>query len=105
MRHSRMVRKWFTWMSDGSDIRRDLTGVGTVVIKVGSALLSDPEQGLATSLVGSLGEEIVRLLEGGRRVLLVDQHTSSPAFVYAGRGWFPLPVGWQFQVKPKGNVH
>ncbi len=64
--------KWSTCMSNGQDIRRQLAGSDTVVIKVGSALLSDPEQGLAAELVDALGEEIVGLLENGRRVLLVS---------------------------------
>lgn len=53
-------------------MRQRLTGAGTVVVKVGSALLTDPERGLAADLLDSLGEEIVRLLEQGRRVLLVS---------------------------------
>jgi glutamate 5-kinase len=59
-------------MSDGQHIRAALAGAGTIVIKVGSALLSDPEQGLAADLIDALGEEIATLLEGGRRVLLVS---------------------------------
>jgi glutamate 5-kinase len=42
------------------------------VVKVGSALLTGPERGLATDLVEALGEEITRLLDDGRRVLLVS---------------------------------
>ena len=59
-------------MSNGADIRRGLGAAGTVVIKVGSAVLTDPEQGLAADLLESLGEEIVKLLENGRKVLLVS---------------------------------
>ncbi len=59
-------------MSDEQTIRSSLAGAGTVVIKVGSALLTDPEQGLAVGLLESLGEEIVRLLDDGRKVLLVS---------------------------------
>lgn len=66
------ARKWFTFVTDGSAIRRELAAAGTVVIKVGSAVLTDPEQGLAADLLESLGEEIARLLENGRRVLLVS---------------------------------
>lgn len=60
------------WMSDGAAIRGRLSNSGTVVIKVGSAVLTDPEQGLAADLLESLGEEIVGLLATGRRVLLVS---------------------------------
>ena len=59
-------------MSDGAEIRAGLGAAGTVVIKVGSAVLTDPEQGLAVDLLESLGEEIVKLLEHGRKVLLVS---------------------------------
>jgi len=59
-------------MNDGHDIRSGLAGAGTIVIKVGSALLSDPEQGLAAELIDALGEEIATLLERRRRVLLVS---------------------------------
>lgn len=59
-------------MSEGRVIRQQLASAGTVVIKVGSALLTDPERGLAADLLESLGEEIVGLLDGGRRVLLVS---------------------------------
>lgn len=59
-------------MNEGQAMRQRLTGAGTVVVKVGSALLTDPERGLAGDLLDSLGEEIVRLLEQGRRVLLVS---------------------------------
>jgi glutamate 5-kinase len=59
-------------MISGHDLRQRLPHAGTIVIKVGSALLTDPEQGLATDLVDTLGEEIAGLLENGRRVLLVS---------------------------------
>ncbi|MFV2089643.1 MAG: glutamate 5-kinase [Pseudomonadales bacterium] len=52
--------------------RSKLAGAGTVVVKIGSALLTGPERGLATDLIAALGEEISRLLDGGRRVLLVS---------------------------------
>lgn len=68
-------RKWCTCMTEASnesDVRRQVAGAGTVVVKVGSAVLSNPEQGLAVGLIESLGEEIVRQLEAGRKVLLVS---------------------------------
>ncbi len=55
-----------------SQVRRQLVAAGTVVIKVGSALLSSPERGLAAELVAALGEEISRLVGSGRRILLVS---------------------------------
>lgn len=66
------VRKWCTWMTSENDIRAQLPGAATVVIKVGSSLLTDPERGLAKDLVEALGEEIAALLDSGRRVLLVS---------------------------------
>ncbi len=66
------VRKWCTCMIEEATVRGELAGAGTVVIKVGSALLTDPEQGLAVDLLEALGEEIVHLQEAGRRVLLVS---------------------------------
>ncbi|MGE0625778.1 MAG: glutamate 5-kinase [Pseudomonadales bacterium] len=53
-------------------VRADVTRARTLVVKVGSALLSSPGRGLAKDLVEALGEEISRLADGGRRVLLVS---------------------------------
>ena len=69
---TKRARKWCTSMTEAAQVRQALASAGTVVIKVGSAVLTDPEQGLAADLLESLGEEIARLLEGGRRVLLVS---------------------------------
>lgn len=44
----------------------------TIVVKVGSSLLTDPRQGLARAVIDRLGEEIASLLEQGKRVLLVS---------------------------------
>jgi len=43
-----------------------------VVLKVGSALLTDPRAGLARGLIARLAEEIIELLNAGVRVLLVS---------------------------------
>lgn len=59
-------------MNSEAAIRGQISTAGTVVIKVGSALLTNPEKGLAADLIAALGEEIVGLLESGRRVLLVS---------------------------------
>lgn len=59
-------------MTSENDIRAQLASAATVVIKVGSSLLTDPERGLAKDLVEALGEEIAALLDSGRRVLLVS---------------------------------
>ena len=59
-------------MNSEAVIRGQISTAGTVVIKVGSALLTNPEKGLAADLIAALGEEIVGLLESGRRVLLVS---------------------------------
>ena len=59
-------------MSSEQEVRARLAGAGTVVIKVGSALLTDPERGLAVDLIEELGEEISGILDSGTRVLLVS---------------------------------
>jgi glutamate 5-kinase len=59
-------------MSKGTEARERLEKADLIVIKVGSALLTGPERGLATDLVEALGEEISQLLDDGRRVLLVS---------------------------------
>jgi glutamate 5-kinase len=53
-------------------IRAALDSARTVVVKVGSALLSGTERGLELDLVDALGEEVTRLLDAGMRVLLVS---------------------------------
>lgn len=58
--------------SNGAEQRLALASAGTIVVKIGSALLTGPERGLAAELVDSLGEEISRLVDAGRRVLLVS---------------------------------
>ncbi|MEM8767698.1 MAG: glutamate 5-kinase, partial [Pseudomonadota bacterium] len=57
---------------EAAAVRGALTGTSTLVLKVGSALLSDPEHGLAQDLIHALGEEITRQLDAGRRVVLVS---------------------------------
>jgi len=63
-------------MNDTRDMERvarsRLSDATTVVIKVGSALVTGSERGLDTELVEALGEEITRLVDDGRRVLLVS---------------------------------
>jgi glutamate 5-kinase len=59
-------------MSGTTDVRRTLKDTRLVVVKIGSALLTGPERGLATGLVEALGEEISHLMDDGRRVLLVS---------------------------------
>lgn len=67
--------KWCTCVTDADrsvKVRAEVSRARTVVVKVGSALLSNPGRGLARDLVEALGEEISRLADGGRRVLLVS---------------------------------
>jgi len=67
--------KWSTFVTDAqreAAVRAQVRKARTVVVKVGSALLSGPGRGLAKDLVEALGEEISRLADGGRRVLLVS---------------------------------
>lgn len=70
-----MPPKWSTFVTDESRhaaVRADVAKARTLVVKVGSALLSVPGRGLAQDLVEALGEEISRLSGSGRRVLLVS---------------------------------
>ncbi|HEY5646674.1 MAG TPA: glutamate 5-kinase [Pseudomonadales bacterium] len=53
-------------------VRADIRSARTLVVKVGSALLSNPGRGLDKTLVEALGDEISALMDGGRRVLLVS---------------------------------
>jgi glutamate 5-kinase len=52
--------------------RAALAEAGLVVIKIGSALLTDPERGLARDVIERLSTEVAALLSGGRQVLLVS---------------------------------
>ena len=58
--------------TQGLSLRAELDAAKTIVVKVGSALLSDPQQGLALDLLDGLGEQISRLHDEDRRVLLVS---------------------------------
>jgi glutamate 5-kinase len=57
-------------MSEES-IRGALSNARTIVLKVGSALLSDPSSGLAHDLMAQWCAEIDELMSAGKRVLLV----------------------------------
>ncbi len=54
------------------DHRRRLTAARRVVVKIGSALLTEPGTGLARERIRVVCEEIHRLLEADRQVLLVS---------------------------------
>jgi glutamate 5-kinase len=52
--------------------RARLKDARTIVVKVGSSLLTDPRDGLARGVIERLGTEIAALLDTGKRVLLVS---------------------------------
>ena len=52
--------------------RARLQSARTIVVKVGSSLLTDPRQGLARAVIERLGKEVAGLLEQGKRVLMVS---------------------------------
>ena len=52
--------------------RAALAKARTLVIKVGSSLLTDPREGLARDVINRLSAEVAALRKGGRRVLLVS---------------------------------
>jgi len=58
-------------MMSEESIRGALSNARTIVLKVGSALLSDPSSGLAHDLMAQWCAEIDELMSAGKRVLLV----------------------------------
>jgi glutamate 5-kinase len=58
--------------SQETTARAQLKNAKTVVVKVGSSLLTDPRDGLARGVIERLGSEIATLLDEGIRVLLVS---------------------------------
>ncbi len=55
-----------------AEARAALKDAQTIVVKVGSSLLTDPQNGLARSVIQRLGDEIAALLDAGKQVLLVS---------------------------------
>lgn len=51
--------------------RSDLTSIRRIVIKIGSSLLADAEHGIRQSVVDHLADEVVRLTEAGKEVVVV----------------------------------
>jgi len=61
-------------MSQTSEVRAraQLKDARTIVVKIGSSLLTDPRDGLARGVIERLGTEVAALLDAGKRVLLVS---------------------------------
>lgn len=73
-----------------AEVRSVLRGARTIVVKVGSALLSDPQQGLARDLIATLSVDISALLAAGKKVLLVS--SGAVAEGMARLGWRTRPT-------------
>lgn len=65
-----------------------LAGYGRIVVKIGSALLVDPETGLREEWLRSLSDDVAKLVREGREVLLV-----SSGAIALGRSIMRLPRG------------
>lgn len=72
-------------------IEKDLASLHTVVVKVGSAVLTD-ERGLRLSVLCSLVEQLARLARSGKRVCLVTSAAvAAGRTVFRGAGTESLP--------------
>ena len=71
-------------------VRAALDGARRVVVKVGSALLTDPSAGLAADRLDALCAEVNALLGRGQEVLLVS--SGAVAEGCARLGWHERPV-------------
>ena len=65
--------------------RSDLASIRRVVIKIGSSLLADAERGIRQSVVDHLADEVARLMQAGKEVVVVTSGA-----VALGR----LKLGW-----------
>lgn len=73
------------------EVRSRLAGARRVVVKIGSALLTDDGAGLATAAMGDWCEQINRLLEAGVQVLIVS--SGAVAEGVSRLGWRARPTG------------
>lgn len=73
-----------------ASVRAALGDAGTIVVKVGSALLSDPGAGLTRSLISTLSADISALLAAGKKVLLVS--SGAVAEGMSRLGWRTRPT-------------
>jgi glutamate 5-kinase len=73
------------------EVRARLAAARRVVVKIGSALLTDDGAGLATSAMGSWCEQVNRLMDAGVQVLIVS--SGAVAEGVSRLGWSSRPVG------------
>ena len=73
-----------------ASVRAVLGDAGTIVVKVGSALLNDPGAGLTRSLISTLSADISTLLAAGKKVLLVS--SGAVAEGMSRLGWRTRPT-------------
>jgi len=64
--------------------RNDLASVRRIVVKVGSALLTDPESGIRMEMVGRIAAEVARLRAAGIEVCLVSSGAVALGRVHLG---------------------
>ena len=74
-----------------SELRTGLSGARRVVVKIGSALLTDHDTGLATEQIGGWCAQISELLDAGVQVLLVS--SGAVAEGVSRLGWKRRPTG------------
>ena len=86
MTTTRTVRRWCTL---STEITTSLTAARRVVVKIGSALLTDPADGLARAQIATLCEQIAALKDAGREVILVS--SGAVAEGCARLGWVERP--------------
>jgi glutamate 5-kinase len=73
-----------------AEARRQVAAAERIVIKVGSALLSDPDAGLSHDTISSWCRDIVELLAAGKQILLVS--SGAVAEGVARLGWNLRPT-------------
>ena len=73
-----------------AEARRQVAAAERIVIKVGSALLSDPDSGLSHDTISSWCRDIVELLAAGKQILLVS--SGAVAEGVARLGWKQRPT-------------
>ncbi len=73
------------------EVRARLAAARRVVVKIGSALLTNRRVGLATSAMGSWCDQVNRLMDAGVQVLIVS--SGAVAEGVSRLGWSERPVG------------
>ncbi len=80
-------------MNDTESLTRSaFRNARTVVVKVGSSLLTDPDSGLARPLIADLCEQVSGVLDAGRQVLLVSSGAVAEGLARLGLAARPAAV-------------